>query len=158
MKSSQKRRMSKLERGNNTMPKKWRHGRGLDRIFDWDHVLRGEIKRGDAKGYHAESSADGSARIKPGAEISYHDNGVYEAKVQIWNANSRRWKDKARESSFFPTDWSVARIKYEVIEAFKAKTLSANNPHQWFGTTPNGMVIEGYLRDGVITFYPLGSQ
>ena len=125
--------------------------------FDWDHVLRGEIKRGDAKGYHAESSADGSARIKPGAEISYHDNGVYEAKVEIWNQNSKRWKDKFVKSSFFPADWSVARIKYEVIEAFKVRESSPEKLLQWVGTSPSGIRIEGYAINGTITFYPKGN-
>ena len=121
--------------------------------FDWDHVLRGEIKRGDAKGYHDESSADGSARIKPGAEISYHDNGVYEAKVQIWNQNSKQWRDKRYESSFFPADWSVARIKYEVIEAFKSRSLVG--AEKWQGKSPSGIDIEGFASDHRITFYPL---
>jgi Bacterial EndoU nuclease len=125
--------------------------------FDWDHVLRGEIKRGDAKGYHAESSADGSARIKPGAEISYHDAGVYEAKVEIWNQNSKRWKDKFVKSSFFPADWSVARIKYEVIEAFKVRESSPEKLLQWVGTSPSGIRIEGYAINGTITFYPKGN-
>ena len=124
--------------------------------FDWDHVLRGEIKRGDAKGYHAESSADGSARIKPGAEIKYHDNGVYETKVQIWNQNSKRWKDKFVESSFFPADWSIARIKYEVIEAFKSRDLVG--AEKWQGKSPSGLYIEGFASERRITFYPLTGE
>jgi filamentous hemagglutinin len=119
-------------------------------------VLRGEIKRGDAKGYHAESSADGSARIKPGAEISYHDNGVYETKVQIWNQNSKRWKDKFVESSFFPADWSIARIKYEVTEAFKSRNLVG--AEKWQGKSPSGLYIEGFASERRITFYPLTGE
>ncbi len=124
--------------------------------FDWDHVLRGEIKRGRPTGYHAEHCADGAARIKPGADIRYHDNGVFQAEVQIWNNNSRMWKDKFNESSFFPTDWSIARIKYEVIEAFKVREPVPEKLRQWVGTAPSGIRIEGYELNGKITFYPVG--
>ena len=124
--------------------------------FDWDHVLRGEIKRGRPTGYHAEQSANGAARIKPGTEIKYYENGVYEAEVQIWNKNSKLWRDKRYESSFFPADWSVARIKYEVIEAFKVRETIPGSPRQWVGTAPSGVRIEGYQLEAKITFYPKG--
>ncbi len=95
-------------------------------------------------------------RGSPGADIRYHDNGVYEAKVQIWNQNSIRWKDKFAKSSFFPADWSVARIKYEVIEAFKVRRSASST--KWQGTSPSGISIEGYFTDGRVTFYPLSGE
>ncbi len=119
-------------------------------------MLRGEITRGRLTGYHAEHCADGAARIKPGADIRYHDNGVYEDKVKIWNQNSKISRNTRFESSFFPADWSVARIKYEVIEALKVHKLSADQPALWTGESPSGITIAGYIRDHVITFYPLG--
>ena len=54
-----------------------------------------------SQGFHAEQAAEGAVRIKPGAEIQHYDNRVYEAEMQIWNNNSKMWKDKFNESSFF---------------------------------------------------------
>ena len=124
--------------------------------FDWDHVLRGEIRGGNATGFHAEQAADGVARISPDAHIHNYPNGVYQAKVQIWNANSRRWKSKSRPSSFFPADWSIARIKYEVIEAFKRRISKAENSREWVGTSPSGIEIGGYADETRVTFFPIG--
>jgi hypothetical protein len=129
--------------------------------FDWNHVLQGEIKGGKAIGYHSEQAAEGASRITPGAEIAFDSQGVYEAPVQIWNNNSKRWKNKFAKSSFFPADWSIARIKYEVIEAFKAGERAAPVPNappgpvRWTGSSPSGVPIEGYVDSNRVTFYPI---
>lgn len=67
------------------------------------HVLVGEINvTGNVTGYHTEFAADGAARIKPGADITFSVTGTYEAPVQIWNAERGVWVDKVRASTFFP--------------------------------------------------------
>jgi len=121
--------------------------------FDMDHVLAGEVNAaGKATGYHAELAADGASRIKPGASVTHNANGTYEAPVQLWDAGKGQWVDKARESTFFPPSWSHARIEYEVTEAFKSKQLLGGQ--KWQGTTPSGIVIEGYTNPTRTTFYP----
>lgn len=122
--------------------------------FDMSHVLAGEVNaKGKATGYHAEFAADGQARIKPGADITFNANGTYEAPVQIWDAKKGVWVDKARESTFFPPSWSQARIEYEVSEAFKNKQMLGAT--KWQGTSPSGMMIEGFTTPARTTFYPL---
>ncbi len=121
--------------------------------FDMDHVLTGEVNNaGRATGYHAEFAADGSARIKPGAEIQHNANGTYEAPVQVFDPNNGVWVDKSRESTFFPASWSRARIEYEVTEAFKGRQSSGGQ--KWSGMSPSGIPIEGYTSNGRTTFYP----
>lgn len=121
--------------------------------FDMGHVLAGEINNaGRATGYHAEFAADGSARIKPGAQIQHNANGTYEAPVQVFDPKSGVWVDKKNISTFFPPDWSRARIEFEVTEAFKMRQMHGNT--KWTGTSPSGIVIEGYTSPSRTTFYP----
>lgn len=123
--------------------------------FDMDHVLAGEVNNaGRATGYHAEFAADGSARIKPGAQIQQNANGTYEAPVQVFDTKNGVWVDKFARSTFFPPDWSRARIEWEVSEAFK--TGSAHT--QFEASSPSGIKIRFNWdpKNQRTTFYPLG--
>lgn len=124
--------------------------------FDMSHVLAGEVNvKGKATGYHAEFAADGQARIKPGADITFNANGTYEAPVQVWDAKKGVWVDKARESTFFPPSWSKARIDFEVSEAFKNGT-----PKTGFdATSPSGIQIRFRwdAKNQRTTFFPIGN-
>lgn len=73
--------------------------------------------------------------------------------MQVWDAKKGLWVDKARESTFFPPSWSQARIEYEVSEAFKNKQMLGAT--KWQGTSPSGMMIEGFTTPARTTFYPL---
>jgi Bacterial EndoU nuclease len=122
--------------------------------FDWDHVLAGEVNAaGRATGYHAENAAEGAARIAPNAKVTQNPNGTYEAPVQIWSEGNNHWIDKPRESTFFPADWSRARIEFEVSEAFKVKVPGARGE---VGTTPSGIRIQFFwdATNQRTTFYP----
>ena len=124
-----------------------------------DHVLTGEVNaKGKATGYHAEFAADGAARIKPGADITYNANGTYEAPVQVWDAKKGAWVDKGRESTFFPPSWSQARIEYEVSEAFKTKLAAPTGG--WEGTSPSGIEVKFFWdpKNQRTTFYPMGEK
>jgi len=120
-----------------------------------DHVLAGEVNaKGKATGYHAEFAADGAARIAPGATVTQNANGTYDAPVQIWDAARGQWVDKSRESTFFPSSWSQARIEYEVTEAFKTGVPGT----RFQGTSPSGITIQFSwdAKNQRTTFYPIG--
>lgn len=125
--------------------------------FDMDHVLAGEINgAGRATGYHAEFAADGSARIKPGAHIQHNANGTYEAPVQIFDVKNGVWIDKFARSTFFPAEWSHARIEWEITEAFKS-----GPPRTSFeAPSPSGIIIRFNwdIKNHRTTFYPLGNR
>jgi Bacterial EndoU nuclease len=123
--------------------------------FDWNHVLAGEVNAaGKATGYHAEGAAGGAARIQPGGNITQYPNGTYAAPVQIWSESSKQWIDKDRLSTFFPAGWSRARIEFEVTQAFKGKVML--DAAKWQGTSPSGIMIQGFITPNRTTFYPLG--
>jgi Bacterial EndoU nuclease len=125
--------------------------------FDWNHVLAGEVNAANkATGYHAENAAEGAARIAPGASVKQNPNGTYEAPVQIWSDSANRWVDKTRESTFFPADWSRARIEFEVTQAYKAAVPKLGEPGVR-GTSPSGIDIRFNWdsKNQRTTFYPL---
>ena len=86
--------------------------------------------------------------------MKQYPNGTYEAPVQIYDASKGQWVDKYAESTFFPPEWSEARITYEVTEAFKQGTPGT----RFEGTTPSGMKIQFNwdAKNQRTTFYPLG--
>lgn len=123
--------------------------------FDMDHVLAGEINSaGRATGYHAEFAATGSARIKPGAQIQLNANGTYEAPVQVFDPKSGIWVDKKSVSTFFPPDWSKARIEFETVEAFKKGQPGSS----FVMNSPSGIPIQFHWnsKQKRTTFFPLG--
>ena len=130
------------------------------RYYDLDHVLTGRINsRGYGSGYHYEHAANGSSRIAP-SSIVREAHGTYSAFVEIWDPARNVWVQKKSHngiplrSTFFPLDWSEARILYEVTEAFKAASV---NPYgKWTGTTPGGLEVSGYAKSGRIAFFPTG--
>jgi hypothetical protein len=123
--------------------------------FDMNHVLSGEINaKGAATGYHAEFAAEGAARIVPGAQITQSSNGTYRASVQVWDDSKRAWIDKKTPSTFFPADWSQARIEYEVSTAFAAGSSRSS----FVERTPSGIQVQFHWdsKNSRTTFFPLG--
>jgi hypothetical protein len=45
--------------------------------------------------------------------------------------------------------------QYEVTEAFRNRTMLTGS--KWTGTSPSGVVIEGYINTNHVTFYPTGT-
>ena len=58
--------------------------------------------------------------------------------------------EKMGLSTMFPKAWTSNRIKVEVDHAFINRTLDGN---KWYGTTPSGVKVEGFLHPKV-TVYP----
>jgi hypothetical protein len=105
--------------------------------------LAGEVNAaGKATGYHAELAAQGAARINPDATITRNANGTYEAPVQVWDA-SKGWANKPGQgSTFFPADWSRARIEFEVTEAFKKGQQVQSPTNSFTALSPSGIRIQ----------------
>jgi hypothetical protein len=137
----------------------------VDNNFEWDHVLAGEPKNAGTSqskgtGFHAESQANGAARIPEGAVITPLDGGTYKAPVQIWDELHGAWVDKVAQSTFFPKNWSLAKIEFEVTEAFKvgeAKGLARTSFKEY---SPAGIEIQFHwdVTNQRTTFYPTGKE
>ena len=122
--------------------------------IDFDnHILNAEIKA-DGRVVGGHSVASGEVRIIPGSESAPNAQGVYVAKIEVADpANPGAFLSKTNnngESTMFPKTWTSDRIKVEVDEAFKNKTVVGN---KWTGKTPSGVVVEGFLSPKT-TVYP----
>ncbi len=90
------------------------------------------------------------------AMTTHHKNGTYDAPIQLWSDESKSWIGKFNNSTFFPADWSKARIMFEVTEAFKAARPKTGVPGVR-GTSPGGVDVQFHWdsKNDRTTFYPL---
>ncbi len=121
--------------------------------IDFDgHIIRAEVKaNGKVVGGH--STVTGEVRTIAGTESAPNAQGVYEAKIEVSDpskpGNFLPKSNNGGVSTMFPKLWSANRIKVEVDVAFKNKTVVGN---KWFGTTPSGVRVEGYLSPKTTVF------
>ncbi|MEO8388887.1 hemagglutinin repeat-containing protein [Polaromonas sp.] len=121
---------------------------------DFDHVIGADYnKNGLPTGGH--SVLHGDVRIKPGTETVPDVSGVYKAEPQMLDpTNPSQWIDKplgANGHTMFPKNWTADRIKVEIDGAWNdpGKTVIGN---KWFGKTPSGVKVEGYLSPSTTVF------
>jgi hypothetical protein len=77
--------------------------------------------------------------------------------VQAWDDVGNRWVNKGNRSTFFPVDWSQARIEYEVSQAYAGGIANGRSGScSW--SSPSGIEIQFHWdpRNNRTTFYPLG--
>ena len=107
-----------------------------------EHLFSGQVKKGKAKGFHYEGVGDAKGKVvqvtKP--ENSY---GVYEAWVEV--------NGKGKLSTFFPKGWTPQQIVDAIADAFMNRKLDANHLSRYTGELKNGMKIQMYIENGVIT-------
>ncbi|MBR7781592.1 EndoU domain-containing protein [Undibacterium luofuense] len=87
-------------------------------------------------------------------------HGIYEAKVEVLNAETGEWIPKKASSTFFPKEWTPERLNAEVLSAFENKTWVepkvAGMPRSWIGMSESGVRMKGHFLNGKIdTVYPI---
>jgi|GEM_PF-5947221 len=129
--------------------------------IDMNHLFHGEINNsGKAIGFHHRGSIghEGHARIVPGTETPPNALGVYQAKVEVFDAANGQWVLKGSRSTFFPDGWNRQRVLDEIRGAFDTKSFPVpNEPRYWVGVSPSGARIGGYLdaAGNIRTAFPL---
>jgi hypothetical protein len=124
------------------------------------HVFEGEINRsGNPVGFHSRPGGvdPPSARVTqvvspPNAQ------GVYRAKVEIFDQATNAWVPKGPASSFFPDSWARGRVLSEIEGAFGNRVTTHGKPASyWEGISPTGVRIGGYLDStgGINTAFPI---
>ena len=122
-----------------------------------EHVFLGEINRSNkAVGFHYEKTGNSTigTEIRGGITSVPDIYGVYQGRVSIQGINKTSNKGI---STFFPKSYTRADVIKSGLEAFKNRVrYDPTNPAAFSGTDSNGLVIEGYYRNGVVqTYYPV---
>ncbi|MEW5885012.1 MAG: EndoU domain-containing protein [Armatimonadota bacterium] len=139
-----------------------RPGQPLRAWINLKHIFHGEINAaGRAVGFHHEGGIgwQGRARVVPGTRTVPNAEGVYQARVEIFDAARNQWVAKQAPSTFFPEDWSRARVLEEIQGAFGARggRVAGRPANYWEGLSPSGLRIGGYTNPagGIATAFPL---
>lgn len=123
--------------------------------IDFNHILDGEInKRGKAVGGHYAKSKN----LKVVRYIGDVDkNGVFRAKIAIWDKNNNKWVNKQATTSFFPKEWSSQKIKQQVKFSLNNANEFNQSNLKWQGKSESGIDIHGWYKQNgdVATAYPI---
>ena len=118
------------------------------------HIFEGDIRRGQAGGYHYDMVEGTSGSIIEGTKSpTLNDAGVYEAKVEV---NGIPKTGNGGYSTFFPDRMSPQEVVDTINEAYSNKVLS--NGNEYIGKSSNGLKIGMYIRksDGkIISAFPM---
>jgi hypothetical protein len=127
-----------------------------DPPIDFAHIETGEInRRGEAVGYHhrpngVDPPGARVLRIVQPADV----NGVYRARVALFDPTSGAWIDKRASSTFFPDAMSDEQVIQAVLAAFHDGHVRRDG--QFSGDSGDGFTIEGwYQRGRIAAAYPL---
>ena len=125
-----------------------------DPKFDFRHIIDGEITK-NGKGSAGGHKVGENVRVT-GIIEKPDKNGVYQAKVEIYNPTKNIWQEKGAKTTMFPDDWSIDKTKQEINGAWNSSDFEIIDPIKniWQGTSPNGIKIKGFINNRTLA-YPL---
>ncbi|MBX3417584.1 MAG: EndoU domain-containing protein [Pirellulaceae bacterium] len=122
------------------------------------HVYQGQTKRTGIISYAGSIGHQGKARISSIVDPAIAQ-GVYRAKVEVFNKATGEWVAKGPASTFFPDAWSRGQALHEVRGAFGNQLPRAPHwpPNYFEGLSPSGVRIGGYLDNlgNINTAFPI---
>lgn len=150
------------------MPKGW-DNRTAEHIFEGEIEISKDGRR-TAVGWHLESTGDPSKAQIIKIRRNADSNGVYEAKVKIYDSERGEWIEK-NNTTFFPKDWDPKKVMSEVEYAFNnldpkpEPQVSPFDPnvmsYRWEGRSREGILIGGFydVTNGkMISAFPIRSK
>ncbi|MEZ4658333.1 MAG: EndoU domain-containing protein [Caldilineaceae bacterium] len=113
------------------------------------HIFEGEINKiGRAVGFHFAGGTwyVGKARIDAITAVA-DANGVFRAKVSVFDHSTGNWVAKRAESTFFPNAWNEQQVVDEILSSFINGQVSilGKPRNYWEGISSSGIRIGGYL-------------
>jgi hypothetical protein len=80
--------------------------------------------------------------------------GIWEAEIEVYNPNSKKWIKKAKPTTFFPENWNLQRLILECRRAFDERIEVTDT--KYIGYTHSGIPVTLIFEDGVLkTIYPI---
>ncbi|WP_158658300.1 hemagglutinin repeat-containing protein [Achromobacter sp. AONIH1] len=112
----------------------------LDHILDGGvNVLANGTKKGTG-GHYLRSPTVRVDRMTGAADAA----GVTKGYVSIRDPVNGKWVEKQAETTFFPSSWSKRQTQLEIEGAFLNSKSVQGSLDKWRGTSPSGVVMEGY--------------
>jgi len=119
------------------------------------HIFEGAINsRGKPTGFHARPGGRDPRHARLRKILApANSSGVYTAKVEIFDPDEQRWKEKF--STLFPDSMTREQVISSILHAWNSRTTGKKT--KWEGPSGKGFIIQGYLnrRGNINTAYPM---
>ena len=118
-----------------------------------EHIFEGNVRRGNAGGYHYECIKDTAGNVVSGTEVSLNDLGVYKAQVEV---NCIPQTGNGGYSTFFPKDMSPQDVIDSINEAYNNRVFVVGTRNSYIGVSNSGLEIEMYINNNgkIISAFP----
>jgi len=128
--------------------------------IDLEHIFHGEIRRYPsghrrAVGFHHNASIGSQMRGRIVGDILAGPDaqGLYKARVEIFDVVQGDWVLKGGYSTFYPSAWSRSDVLKQIRSAYVNRIAI---PDGWEGISASGVRIRGFMMDGRIrTAFPV---
>ena len=84
-----------------------------------EHCTKGKIKNGRITGIHFYDKE----LVKIKKVLKKNKVGVFEAKIEYYDYEMKRWTKKIKPSTFFPLTWTYNKLFHECLFAVKHKNI-----------------------------------
>jgi hypothetical protein len=122
-----------------------------------EHILKGEVKYGDFKGFHYDGYPNSIGKVKS-VVAGTKGKGPYTAIVESTNGVSKL--ENGGMSTFFPDEWTPKQVFDAVTQAYANRQYDPVTKY-WIGMANNGMKIQmivkssgGYVDNVIVTAFP----
>jgi len=118
-----------------------------------DHTIGGQIKDQNVYGMHYYDPD--RVRIIENVCVE-NSQGVWAAKIEVLNYDSKQWVQKEKITTFFPKNWTMNQLFHECDYAYENKQKVDQKTNVYSSQTLSGVPVEIIIENNEIkTIYPL---
>lgn len=118
-----------------------------------EHCTKGKVIKGKVSGIHFYDK-DIVKIIKVLTNNSA--NGVFEAEIEFFDLETRKWSKKENTITFFPMVWTLNKLFHECLYAVNNKQKKTDTKNVYVSRTKSGIDVEIIVKQGLLkSIYPL---